>query len=559
MNIQVLQGINNQREKTLIKITTDSTPITSVIDEVKALHPIFLEDYSVEGNTITIVSELPHFWKEAALGLNNHAKGEWSQELTSQYIFEKVLFEEIGTMSGITLVEAAIKMKLELTQYYIEQGFANEYDGVKFNRYYVYGAGKESEVFNGIASAQDSYLGFQTQRDKTLTNTILDRLKIPTAKWEIIPSREALEEIFNRYQKPVVMKPVGFTSGNGVVTKIDTLEKAYKAYDFAKNMIDSKATLHKYQNKIIIQEQVTGEDYRLMVIGGELMVATKRIPAFVVGDGTKTIKELVEEINKDPRRDIKRRTHTLKPIEFDEQFHTFLEEQGLTENSVPKKDEKIFVRKVASMSKGGITEDFTDKVHPQIKYIAESVAKSFRSYGLGVDLICQDISKPLTKDNGSIIECNTKPEMYLNVYPVIGKQYPEIGERVLNKVLAQYGRTKRIVSIGLDLPSLQTYLTQKIAKTENDYTGIYNEGHLYINNELINENVETWRALEALKVNKLLSTIVVSYPNIQEYLDNGSGFSQIDLLLLGSTVDEKVSQTLEGYRNLGYITEIVKV
>jgi D-alanine-D-alanine ligase-like ATP-grasp enzyme len=559
MNVQVIQGINNLKEKTVIKITTDAIPNTVLLDEVKALHNVFLEEYSVTDNTITIVSELPHFWKEAAVALNNQATAEWSYDLAIKYIFDKVMLEEIGTMSGITIMQAAIKMKMEMTQYYIEQGFAHEYDGAKFNRYYVYGAGKESEIFNGIASSQDSYLGFQTQRDKTLTNTILDRLKIPTAKWEVIPSREALQEIFDRYQKPVVMKPVGFTSGNGVVTKIDTIEKAYKAYDFAKNMIDTKATLHKYQNKIIIQEQVTGEDYRLMVIGGELMIATKRIPAFVVGDGTKTIKELVEEINKDPRRDVTKRTHTLKPIVFDEQFYAFLEEQGLSETTVPKKDEKIFVRKVASMSKGGITEDFTDKVHPQIKAVAESVATSMRSYGLGVDLMCKDISQPLTKDNGSIIECNTKPEMYLNVFPVIGKQYPEIGERILNKVLSQYGRTKKIVSIGLDLPTLQTYLTQKLSKVEGEHTGVYSDGNLYINQELLTANVPTWKAVEALKINKLLSTIVFNYTNIQEYLDNGSGFSQIDLLLVKAGTDEKLVQTLEGYRNLGYITEIVKV
>jgi cyanophycin synthetase len=82
------------------------------------------------------------------------------------------------------------------------------------------------------------------------------------------------------------------------------------------------------------------------------------------------------------------------------------------------------------MSQGGITEDFTDQVGPEIKYIVESIASSIHAFVVGVDILCRDISKPLTKDNGGIIEINTKPEAYLNLYPVIGKQRENVATHI---------------------------------------------------------------------------------------------------------------------------------
>ena len=66
------------------------------------------------------------------------------------------------------------------------------------------------------------------------------------------------------------------------------------------------------------------------------------------------------------------------------------------------------------MSQGGTTEDYTDKVSPEVKIMVESLAQSTHAFVLGVDVIANDISKPLTKDNGGILEINTMPESYLN-------------------------------------------------------------------------------------------------------------------------------------------------
>ena len=164
----------------------------------------------------------------------------------------------------------------------------------------------------------------------------------------------------------------------------------------------------------MIQEQAQGDrsgaDYRLLVINGQLKVCTKRIPAFITGDGEHNIEELINITNEDPRRDINNPSHILKPIEIDDPLIDLVKQQNLTLQSVPNKDQKIYVRNVASMSRGGITEDYTNKVSPEIKSIVESIASTLHVFAMGADIICNDISKPLTKDNGAILEVNTMPE-----------------------------------------------------------------------------------------------------------------------------------------------------
>jgi cyanophycin synthetase len=528
MKVTVLQGVNLENLITTIKIECDSTPNTVLIDEVKSLHPLFLEEYKVEGKTISIQSKLPHLWKEIAVALNNYSIGEWSYDLTKTFIFQTAIKLQLLSMSTIPILHGAHELGYETTQYFIEEGFTPEGVLKKFNRYYAIGIGKEAETVISIASTMDSGIAKMVQRDKWLTNIMLERLKLPIAKWELIKSREDLKELHEKYEKPYVIKPVGLTGGHGVTTNINSLEQAEYAYDFAIKSIGTKEN-KKWQRKIMIQNQVYGSDYRILVIDGKMEIATERIPAFVTGDGKSSIKQLIEETNKDPRRDIAVPTHILKPIVIDESLTNYLAEQNLNLEHIPNADEKVFVRKVASMSQGGITEDYTQKVNPQIKYIVESLARSLHAYALGVDVICKDISKPLTPENGSIIECNTMPESYLNAFPVIGKQYPNIGKIVVNGLVGKKPRTNKYVYIGNSEDKFNTFIS--LNTSEGEVYGVYRSGNIFINGELLNTNIQTWKAVEALKLNASLDTIILCYNSIEEVKNDGFGFDNIDLIV----------------------------
>jgi D-alanine-D-alanine ligase-like ATP-grasp enzyme len=521
MKTQILQGINLENNFTTIKISFEKRPDTSLIEEIKNYHPIFLKSYKVNGNDIIIQSKLPLLWKEIAKILGKEDERKLALEIIKNLV---------SSMSTIPVLDVADKMNEEITPFLISKSIWKGFGSSQFNRQYCIGCGKRSALTISFSTSKDSRMGKQIQSDKYLTNRLMDRLSIPGAPWENIKSEEHLKQIFENYKKPVVIKPTAFTGGRGVHTKITTIEQALEAY---KNIVD--ITIEKNsKSKIIIQEQIEGEDYRILTVNGKLQAATKRMPASVQGDGQKTIKELIETKNKDPRRDINSPTHTLKPINIDKPLIDCLQEQQLNLKYIPKKGEEILVRKVASMSQGGTTVDFTDKVHKQIKILSETLAHSLRVYVLGIDVICKDISKPLTKENGGIIEVNTMPEAYLNMFPVLGPQRPQIAQEFVDGLLTDL-ETKKVVIIGGDFEQAK----EKIKNFEGN-TGLYSSSSIYINGELIEKNLNTDKAVQALKINSYLNNIVFHYASIEEVEKYGFGFDQIDMLYLQQKLEGRI-------------------
>jgi cyanophycin synthetase len=85
---------------------------------------------------------------------------------------------------------------------------------------------------------------------------------------------------------------------------------------------------------VIVETYLQGDDHRLLVINGELIAATRRTPGRVVGDGTRTIRQLVDAVNLDPRRGIGHEK-VMTRIELDAQADMMLKRQGLSPDSVP--------------------------------------------------------------------------------------------------------------------------------------------------------------------------------------------------------------------------------
>ena len=464
MSTHILHGLNIESSIPTIKIDlgTNQEDVLKLLNKINSFHTIFFEECFTESNTLIIRSYVPDIWIDSSTTLEKLSNGEITYKEAENYITGEIIHKKLYSMSSIPLIQAAAQKNLEITNFYSSMGIFGEYEkgyASETNRNYVLGCGRNSQTICSVSSSRDAHLAKKTQEDKWTSNLIIERLGLPIAKWEIIDNEEELKGIFDSFRKPVVIKPTGLTGGSGVSLDITTLGQALKAYKDAKTKINAK-TRKKWQNKVMIQEQLTGEDYRILVINGKCKIATKRIPAFITGNGKNTIKELIEQTNKDPRRDITNPAHILKPINIDEPLLNYLKEQNLSLNLIPEKDKRIYVRKVASMSQGGITEDFTDSVSPEIRLIAESIASSIHAFTLGVDIMCKDISKPLTQDNGGIIEINTMPEAYLNFFPVLGQTRENIAKEYVDELL-EHCKTRRIVCIGNYYENISSILRRK--------------------------------------------------------------------------------------------------
>jgi len=552
--VKVLQGLNFENHISAIEIDTIKTDsLEKVLRAISSFHPIFLQEYRYEEDKLKIYSNLPFLWEE----LGKILEQDLSYDKTMEQCLE-IIKLRVSSMSTIPLLFSAHKLGYETTP--TMTGKESLTYTPSFNRHYTLGCGKGSEITYSISSSKDSKIAKEIQRDKWSSNLVIERLGLPLPAWEIIDSFTEIEEIWKHFDKPVVVKPTGLTGGSGVSVGIKTIEEAKEAYKYAKTMIDNK--LRKdWQTKVMMQEMVSGEDYRLLVIDGHLEVVTKRIPAFVIGNGRDTITKLIEETNKDPRRDITSPAHTLKPIEIDQPLKAYLKEQNLDLNSVPQKDQKIPVRKVASMSQGGITEDFTDKVGPEIKSIVESIATSIHAFALGVDVMCKDISKPLTTDNGAILEINTMPEAYLNLFPVIGTDRGYVADIYIKKLLKN-NKTKKIVVIGHPQYDIPTTLKQKSVFSSylqaQDTIGEYKDGEIRINSLTLNKDLTKKEAIEALKLNASLDAIIIHHRNWKEVAKDGLGLNKIDLLMIESSLkeDKEYMKIIKKYKRKGLISKI---
>ena len=209
---------------------------------------------------------------------------------------------------------------------------------------------------------------------------------------------------------PVVVKPVDGNHGRGVAVNLTTPEAVAEAFEVAE----------QEGSGVIVESMILGDDHRLLVIGGKLIAAARRMPGHVVGDGTRTIAELVEIVNQDPRRGAGHE-NMLTRLELDAVADRLLAERDMTVDSVPPAGEVVYLRKTANLSTGGTAIDVTDVIHPDNRLMAE---RAIQAVGLdigGVDFLTTDITKSYRDTGGAICEINAGPGMRMHIAPSEGK------------------------------------------------------------------------------------------------------------------------------------------
>lgn len=253
-----------------------------------------------------------------------------------------------------------------------------------------------------------SSVGFTIARLKHLTKAVLLHHDLPTAPAVEVRKTEDLDAV-SQLTFPVVMKPIAGQHGKRVVVGVKDIAEAAKHFE-------------KYQEPVLFEEMLTGTEYRVVCVGFEFEAAAYRKPAFVTGDGQHTIQELIEAKNQHPWRG-KGHTSPLTVISVDDLVEAYLEEQGYDLASTPEKDTEVFLRKTNNLSTGGEPHDVTELVHPDNKQLFSEIARACDLCVIGIDFMCQDLSKPITNQNGAgVIEVNASPGLRMHHYPILGEQ-----------------------------------------------------------------------------------------------------------------------------------------
>lgn len=269
-------------------------------------------------------------------------------------------------------------------------------------------------------------------RDKSLTKELITAVGVPVPEGREVGSAEEAIEAAGDIGFPVVVKPIDGNHGRGVFIDLKSPEEVAKAYAIA---VDEGSG-------VLVERSVSGIEHRLLIVGGRLVAANRSDFITVMGDGRQTVQALIDsQVNSDPRRGLTE-LHPLSIIRIDTAASIELERQGLSADAVPARDRAVLIQRNANHA-----FDCTDEVHQET---AEACALAARVVGLdiaGIDLVCEDISRPLDEQRGAIVEVNAGPGLLMHIKPGEGKTRP-VGQAIVANLFAKH-ESGRIPLIGV--------------------------------------------------------------------------------------------------------------
>jgi cyanophycin synthetase len=358
--------------------------------------------------------------------------------------------------STLTIVDAAGERKIpsiRLTDGNLVQlGY-----GVHQHRIWTAETDRTSAIAEGIAS------------DKDLTKTLLKACGVPVPEGELVDSPEAAWQAAQDIGLPVVVKPVDGNHGRGVsldLSERTDIEAAYKLAEVE-------------GSEVIVEQFIPGNEHRLLVVGNRLVAAARGESAWVEGDGRASVVELIEhQLNSDPRRGTTE-DYPLNHILIDEDPAVRLElaRQGFTGDSVPAAGQKVLIQR-----NGNVAFDVTEQVHPSTRHIAGLAARVIGLDIAGIDLVVEDISRPLAEQRGAIVEVNAGPGLLMHLKPAEGKPQP-VGQAIVDHLFPadSSGRIPVVGIAGSAGGAIIGHLLSRLLQLTGKQVGLACSDGLYLN------------------------------------------------------------------------------
>lgn len=333
-----------------------------------------------------------------------------------------------------------------------------------------FGWGSKQRRIQAAEMDSTSAIGESIAQDKELTKRLLDAAGVPVPKGRPVTDAEDAWAAACELGGPVVVKPRDGNQGKGVAANIETRDQIITAY----------AAAREISSQIMVEQCLPGHDYRLLVIGQRLVAAARREPPHVIGDGEHTIRELVAQVNSDPRRSDGHAT-ILSKIRLDEIALATLAKQNFGVDMVPRKGARVWLRNNANLSTGGTATDVTDDVHQELAARAIEAANMVGLDLCGVDVVCNSVLQPLESQAGGVIEVNAAPGLRMHLQPSFGKGRP-VGEAIIAHMFAEHedGRIPLVAVAGTNGKTTTVRLIAHLLGRDGKRVGMTNSDGVYV-------------------------------------------------------------------------------
>jgi len=336
--------------------------------------------------------------------------------------------------------------------------------------------------------------------DKDLTKGLLKACGVPVPEGEVVDSAAAAWEAAEDIGLPVVVKPTDGNHGRGVALDLKTREEVEAAYEVA----------DKHGSEVLVEQFIKGHEHRLLVVGGKVVAAARGEAAWVTGDGRSTVLQLIDtQLNTDPRRGVNEDfpLNLIEPLD-DEAVMLDLQRQGLGIDSIPDPGRQVLIQR-----NGNVAIDCTDNVHPEVEH---AVALAARVVGLdiaGVDVVAQDISRPLKAQGGAIVEVNAGPGLLMHLKPAEGSPRP-VGRAIVDHLFPE-DENGRIPIVGVAGSQGTQALTRLIAwliHLSGKYVGLACRDGLFLDRRHVErQDAAHWEAGHRLLMNRAVEAAVFEH------------------------------------------------
>ena len=311
-------------------------------------------------------------------------------------------------------------------------------------------------------------------QDKDLTKRLLHAAGVPVPLGRPVESLDDAWAVALEVGLPVVVKPQDGNQGKGVTVNITERAQLEDAYRVAEEY-----------GTVMVERFLPGHDFRLLVVGNQLVAAARREPPQVLGDDIHTVRELVDLVNLDPRRGEGHAT-SLTKIRLDDIAIARLAAQGLSPESVPAKGQRVILRNNANLSTGGTATDVTDDVHPEVAARAVAAAQMVGLHICGVDMVAETVLRPLEEQGGGFVEVNAAPGLRMHLAPSYGKPR-NVGQAMVDRLFAHgdNGRIPVVAVTGTNGKTTTARLIAHLFTAQGMRVGMTNTDGVYVNGRQI--------------------------------------------------------------------------
>ncbi len=406
------------------------------------------------------------------------------------------------------------------------------------------GYGVNQQRIQATTTNKTNMISVDIAGDKSATKKLLGEMGIPVPKGFKVRDEDDLAKTVEAVGFPVVIKPLDGNHGKGATIGIENMEDALTAFHKAKD----------YSRYVIVEKYLVGNDFRALVVNNRLIAVAERTPAHVVGNGKNTIKELIDEVNSDPKRGYGHE-NVLTQIEVDQQTERLIAAKEYTLETVLPEGEILHLKTTANISTGGTAIDRTDEIHPENAFMFERIAKIVGLDVTGIDVIAPNVSEPLRENGGGIIEVNAAPGFRMHLAPSQG-----IGRNVAEHVVDMLfppGKEYRIpifAVTGTNGKTTTTRLIAHILKGSGQTVGYTTTDGTYIQNVKILDGDNTGPVSAQLVLKDPSVTVAVLETARGGIIRSGLGYDHSDIAVVTNVAADHL-----GLKDINTLEDLARV